>query len=464
MRASVRAYRKSMKKKPLTEARIARMVYDPDGPARQIRYDPVFTGLGVRLYPSGNKSYCMQYGSTTGRRRVVLGSIKEHTLSDAKAWWQQQRSKERQGIDLVGDKKGAKQEIRDRSTVSALIEDYLADSDHEWSDGHLRNCKRHGRVVTEEFGTLRPEDVTRAHVMGLWKKLTQRGSPYSANSTRAFVHSLFAWASDPDQAYLPEAHPNPAHRRRRRSSKKAKRSGGVGKNLEHKRQRVLLPEEEEYTRLLRAADSTGNPRDGAIIRLFMLSGLRRQELLLRRWSDVDWKQRVLHIPGEGEGSTKNGEDHFVPLCDRAIEILKSIRDPQIISLDLDGAIFVRKDGLPLKSWQTTWLKIRSTAALRDWGPPDPGFRVQDIRRSVSTWLCEYRGFTDRETGLLLNHTPQAQSVTAMHYHSDLGGKLALNRRLVNELQEIMKICERGDEKEAFSTDGFAPALLASNGS
>ena len=250
-----------MKKKlALTEARIARLVYDPNGPARQIYYDPTRPGLGVRLYPSGNKSYCMQYGTTQGRRRVVLGSIKEYTLSYAKAWWQEQRSKERRGIDLVRDKKGAKQEVRDKGTISGMIDAYLADPDHLWSESHMKNCVRRGAEAKEFFGSIRPEDVSRLDVRGLHKQITDRGAPIEANRTKTFVHSLFSWASDPDQNYLPESHPNPAHERRRRRSKAAKRAGGVGRNREHWRQRVLMPDEEEYSRLLKAADSTGNVR------------------------------------------------------------------------------------------------------------------------------------------------------------------------------------------------------------
>ena len=64
--------------------------------------------------------------------------------------------------------------------------------------------------------------------------------------------------------------------------------------------------------------------------------------------------------------------------------------------------------------------------------------------------------------LLLNHSPMNASVTAQHYHSDLGRKLEDMKVLVNELQDIMPICEAGREKEEFSTEGFAPALLASN--
>jgi integrase len=313
--------------------------------------------------------------------------------------------------------------------------------------------------VKKEFGALLPEDVTPRHVRTLHQKITKRGSPVEANRQSTFLHTLFAWASE--GGYLPEAHPNPAFQRRSRRSKKAKRNGGTGRNREHKRQRVLMPDEEEYSRLLKASDATTNPRDGTIVRLLLLTGLRTDELLLRRWSDVDWKQRVLHIPGEGEGSTKNGKRLVMPLCDRAIELLEGLLDPQVLPIP-STQIFVKQDGSGLKDWRTTWLKIRKMADLRDWGAPNAGFQVKDLRATVSTWLIEFRGRTDQQTGVLLNHSPMNASVTAQHYHSDLGRKLEDMKVLVNELQAIMQTCEDGEEKQEFSTDGFAPALLASN--
>jgi integrase len=445
--------------KPLTEARIARLKHDPDGSSHQIQYDPTHPGLGVRLYPSGKKSYVMQYGNNQSRRIVTLGSIGEHTLIDAKEWWKEQRLKERVGIDLVRNKKQIKQEIHDRATLAVLIAEYVSDPDHEWSESHERDSRRRGEVVTKEFGSLGPDEVTRAHVRGLHRKITERGKPFEANRTSTFIHSLFSWASDSDQGFLPESHPNPAHERRRRRSKKARRHGGGGRNKEHKRQRVLMPDEEEFSRLLTAADSTGNPRDGVLVRLYLLTGLRTNELLKRHWSDVDWKQRILHIPGEGEGSTKNGRDHMVPLCDRAIDLLESLRDPKVAPLNRDTPIFPGKDPeKPLQDWKGPWAKIRQTADLRDWGPPDQGFKIKDLRATCSTWLIQWRERTDKQTGYLLNHADTSTSVTDAHYNTEIRRKLEIKKSLVNELQKIMAIVEHGAEKEAFSTDGFVPAV------
>jgi len=459
--------------RPLTEARIARLKHDPTGSSKQIIFGSTHPGLGVRLYASGQKSYCYQWGDRGDRRLITLGSIYEHTLEQAKKWWREQREQERLGIDLLQTKKSLRQEIIDKDTVGALIDAYLVDPDHLWSKSHMKNCVRRATEAKEFFGSMRPEDVSRLDIRGLHKQITDRGAPIEANRTKTFVHSLFSWASDPDQDHLPESHPNPAHERRRRRSRAAKRSGGVGRNREHKRQRVLLPSEEEYSRLLKAADSTST-REGIIVRLYLLTGLRTNELLQRRWRDIDFKQRTLFIPGDEEisGSTKNGRDHIVPLGDRAIQLLRDwLGDPKVMPIP-DLPIFPddRESSDPMRplegrdAWKRPWNQVRQEADLRDWGPPDAGFMVRDLRSTVSTWLMQWRGRTDTECGFLLNHTNEGESVTEAHYNTEIRRQLEIKKSLVTDLEEIMEICERGEEKKEFSTDGFAPALLASNGS
>jgi len=464
--------------RPLTEARIARLKHDPNGGWEQVHYCPSHPGLGVRCYPSGSKSYVLRFGPSGARRRISLGSVSERPLVDAQAWWREQREQERSGIDLVQAKHGARRELLEHLTLDTLIADYVADESHEWSKSHLDDSRRRGEIVAHKFGALRPEDFTALMLNNLHDQITKSGhhlskrpgvgSPYEADKVRRFVHALYAWASEPERGYGLEGVPNPAHRRRGRRSKRAKRGGLNGA---HKRQRVMRPDENEFSKILRAADATGNPVDGTIVRLLWLTGLRRKELLLRRWRDVSFEQHVMLIPGDPDipGSTKNGVDHFVPLCDRAIELLQSIRDPKPLSIDPDALIFTTPDvdarfSKPITQdfsawWEATWRKIRRAADLRCWGMPDPGFRVHDIRRSVSTWLIEYRGFDDRDTGKLLNHTSQSASITTENYHADLGAKLASNQALVSELQDMLALVEDGRETE-FKAEGVTPILQA----
>jgi integrase len=50
------------------------------------------------------------------------------------------------------------------------------------------------------------------------------------------------------------------------------------------------------------------------------TGLRRGELLAIRWRDVNFNKALLHVP-----ITKTGKARYVPLTDRAVEILKERR-------------------------------------------------------------------------------------------------------------------------------------------
>jgi integrase len=464
----------------ITAAKIDRLKYDPRLADRQILWDSKHTGLGVRVRASGRKTFVMQWGDRTNRRLITKGSVQEYDkvlfgspLEEAIDWWTKEKAKENQGVDLLAAKVVARHELLE-GTIAKLVDEYLA-ADHGWSPSHTRDSKRRGEVVKREFGGLRPEDLKSIHVRALHKKITDRGSPIEANRQSTFVHSLYDWASE--MGLVPETLPNPAYRRKTRRSKAAQRSGGLGRNREHRRSRVLLPSEGEYLRLLEAADSqviqsNSSPmgergeqrvRDGVFIRMLILTGLRRDELLLRKWADVDWKQKTLFVPGEGAGSTKNGRDHYIPLGPRGLELLESLRDPQVISLDRNAPIFCREDMAPWRDCVTAWRTIRDRADLKDWGSPNAGFQMKDLRATVSTWLREFRGRSLEDIGVLLNHTPMNQSVTEAHYSTDLGRRLKVMRSLVEDLEEIMDICEAGREKVEFETAGFTPALLASNG-
>ena len=440
--------------KGLTEARIARLKWNPEGSTKQIHWDSSYTGLGVRVYKSGNKSYVMQYGDRTNRKFVALGPISEHTLTQAHAWWREQREKERAGIDLTRDKRKAQrelvEEINGRETLKSLVDQFIEDNP-QWSDSHRYDCTLRGQEFVRECGELDPSEVTRRHVNDLHAKITDRGAPYSANRMSTFIRTFYDWLLDEEKGDLPPSFPNPAHRRRSRRSKKERASGGNGKNVERPRKRVLRPERGECLKLLNAADGTSNgERDGTLVRLYLLTGLRAEELLLRRWSDINWKERTMHIPAEGAGSTKNGIELEVPLCPRAIELLKGLRD-DVLSINRNAQIFLTNSGTPLKSrqsWTTAWNTIRNRADLSEegWDEKDSGLKIHDLRRSVATWLNQYRGRDDREIDLLLNHAGN-QSVTQTSYLTERGRKLATMRTLVADMEDLLSLVEEGHETQ-----------------
>ena len=83
-------HRRPAKKKLLNEAVVEAAVYDPHGPKVQYLWDTKTSGFGIRLYPSGKKSYVVgdrKPGNPTMRFHVFnpVGRAKVNSAREARA-------------------------------------------------------------------------------------------------------------------------------------------------------------------------------------------------------------------------------------------------------------------------------------------------------------------------------------------------------------------------------------------
>ncbi len=59
----------------LTKRNIDSARYEGDGSSRDVRWDAAMPGFGLRVYPSGRKSFVLSYRNGAGRKRmIVLGA------------------------------------------------------------------------------------------------------------------------------------------------------------------------------------------------------------------------------------------------------------------------------------------------------------------------------------------------------------------------------------------------------
>jgi integrase len=302
-------------------------------------------------------------GQLQSRRIIVLGSIYEHTLDEAAEWWKAQRRKDREGVDLYEDKQRAKRAIREAKTVSNVIDAFLEEMENSWSVVHAKESRRRlTGPVRDAIGKKIPENVQRSDILNLHRKITERGAPVEANRVRSIVHAMFEYAADYE--WVTDGKANPAKMRAKR-----------GHNREQSRARKL--NREEVAEVLRAANLVGNHRDGILLRLALLTGLRKSELRCRRWSDVDFQKQTLTVPDMGRevGGTKNRKGPFVlPLSGMAIGLLKNL--PR--SIDPEGFIFPGKDGKkPLNDWKRPWERIRKESGVKN-------MTYHDWRRTIAS--------------------------------------------------------------------------------
>ena len=151
-----------------------------------------------------------------------------------------------------------------------------------------------------------------------------------------------------------------------------------------RRERFLT--EEEFTRLGRVlaeaeTDGPAMPSTVAAIRLLMLTGCRRSEIMELQWDDVDLEHRELRLR-----QTKTGP-RTVPLNPAAVQVLAGLRRLPDNPWVLPG----RQPGRHISSLNEPWLRLRKRAGLED-------VRLHDLRpqlRVRARWRLARSATDDR---------------------------------------------------------------------
>ena len=206
-------------------------------------WDDTVTGFGVRVRPTGAKSYVVVYRAGAGRgapvRRYTIAAVGKITPERARA-----RAKVILGAVAHGhDPANQKTAERGTPTVAELADRFMAD--------HVRAKRKAGtaefyrdildRIVKPAVGTTKADKLTRLQVGRLHSSLAE--TPFQANRVLAVVGSMYAFAGR--AGIVPEG-TNPAR--------------GIDKFKESRRERFLTGEElERLGSAIREAETTGIP-------------------------------------------------------------------------------------------------------------------------------------------------------------------------------------------------------------
>ena len=161
-----------------------------------IAFDEGLKGFGVRVLPTGAKSWIVEYrpgggGRGVGKRRLKLGDIGELTPDQARKAARISLSKVRLGTDPAAERSAARLQM----TVAALAEEFI--SDHAEAKCKPSTASNYAdllrRIVVPEISTRKVDGVTRANVARL--HLALRPTPYQANRMLAVVGAMYAFAA-----------------------------------------------------------------------------------------------------------------------------------------------------------------------------------------------------------------------------------------------------------------------------
>ena len=244
-----------------------------------VLWDRRLAGFGVRAYPSGAKAYIVQAQGPRGQKRVTLGRHGVIEADEARRRAARAIARIMAGQDPLPECTRVT-EVHGPS-VAEVARKYLNEHVAVWckpSTVQLRGMLIHRHIIPA-IGHLPLAGVSREDIAALHHGLA--GIPAQANQAIATLSQMFnkaqLWGLVAEGAN-PCRH-MPLYKRR-------------------KRERFLTGV--EFARLGRVLDEAlwvggTNPRAVAAIRLLMLTGCRKREILTLRWADVDLKSRELRL-------------------------------------------------------------------------------------------------------------------------------------------------------------------------
>ena len=277
-------------------------------PARYTVFDSEIRGFGLRIFPSGQKSWIFEYKVEGGRkaatRRVTIGKTTDFSPDEARKIADTLRAQAKVGQDP----QKAKSDSRQASTVKEVADAFLRE--HVKQKRRTATMRNYSQILTNivvpALGNRKAGAVSRSDIARLHLELSSK--PFQANRAVAVIGSMYSFAGK--VGLVPEGI-NPAR--------------GVEKYREEGRERFLSGD--ELVRLgaaIREAETVGAPweinPDGktkhlpktdrqtpigihaaAALRLLIFTGARLREILHLQWTSVDFERGMLHIPKSKTG-------------------------------------------------------------------------------------------------------------------------------------------------------------------
>lgn len=343
----------------------------------KIIYDTEIKGFGIRVTAAGVKSFVLNYHIAQRERRMTIGQYPAWTVAAAREEAKRLKRLIDTGVDPLGDK----QTLNNAPTVKDLWTRYKKDNLIELATRSQKDTtSMWEKDILPALGSKKVAQVTSTDVDALHRSISRRAKVRANRILESFRHVMklaarWGWIDK-----------NPAE--------------GFHRNQEQPKERFLNPD--ELVRVFSCLDTMTNQKAANAIRLLILTGARRGEVLGADWSQFDlitgyWDKPSSH--------TKQNRRHKAPLSEGAITLLKAMKEEN--SEDL---LFPTSNGTAMQDLNRPWKALREAANI-------PGVRIHDIRHTYASLLIS-SGQPIAVIGQLLGHTQHQTTMRYAHLSDD----------------------------------------------
>ena len=366
-----------------------------------IKWDRELRGFGVRVRTGGSKTFIAQYRAGGGRsgtsRRFTVGRFGALTVDDARAIARDILNSAAKGGDPSADRKAKRREMTVRQLIELYSEqgtDHLQIVNRNYVISRLRNhvvpllgSRKISEVrvldVENLMRDIRAGKTAKDEKIGPRARVIVRGGPGAAAKCVRTLSAVFAFAIRRELIAV-----NPCV--------------AAKKPADSKRDRFLTVD--EVRRLGIALEELGtqgvNPKALAIIKLWVLTACRRNEIAGLKWSEIDFELACLRLQ-----ITKTGKS-VRPLAGAAIALLQSLMpdsNSQFVFPSDDGRTFYQ-------GTKRVWPKAISLAGLI-------GVTPHTLRHTIGSAAVS-TGETLAMTGALLGHANARSTSIYAHMQQD----------------------------------------------
>jgi integrase len=376
-------------------------VIRPDPAGRDVFvWDDLIKGFGLRVKPSGTASWLVQYRTAEGRsRRLVLGRLGVLTPDQARAAAGERLREVAAGGDPSAERHHARREALTVADLAALyLKEGPADKPNKRASSWATDRSNIARHIVPLLGCHLIKALTHADVARFQSDVASgksavdertgpRGRAIVEGGRGTAARSLAVLGAILEFAV---------------SRGMVERNQAKGVKLLKGQPKERFLSEAEVARLADTlAVMQSEHRLTAIaanaVRLLLLTGCRKNEILALRWEEVDFERGCLRL-----AETKTGA-RMVPLAAAALALLAEL--PRAGAFVMPSA----KGSGHYTGLQKDWERIRERAGL-------PGLRLHDLRHSFASFAVA-SGETLFLTGKVLGHR-QSRTTEAYAHLSD----------------------------------------------